>query len=110
MGLFGLSSFVVERKRKEIAIRKALGEATISIIYRLNRVFLSLVLMSILIGWGVAYIAIAYWLNGFAYHISQDIKSYLLAAFIVGFNTFLVVSVHTIRAALRPPIEIIRRE
>ncbi|MCC5945019.1 MAG: ABC transporter permease [Bernardetiaceae bacterium] len=110
MGLFGLSSFIVERKRKEIAIRKALGERTLSIIYGLNRIFLNLVWLSILIGWALAYIGIEYWLSGFAYHVTQDIDSYLWAALIIAVNTFLVVSVHTIRAALRQPIEIIRRE
>ncbi|MEM6297337.1 MAG: FtsX-like permease family protein [Bacteroidota bacterium] len=109
MGLFALSAFVVARREKEIGIRRTLGATTFSLILLLNREFLILVGQSILIGWGLALIVLYGWLTQFEFHIDPSPRIFLIATLFVLCDTFIAVSVHTVRAALRNPREAIQR-
>lgn len=109
MGLFALSAFVVARREKEIGIRRVLGSSTFSLIVLLNREFFFLILQSTLIGWGVAYLVLYFWFQNFAYHVPPAPDVFLAAAGIVFAVTLLTISFHTVRAALRNPVEAIQR-
>ena len=110
MGLFALASFVVEQRKKEIGIRKAIGAETFSIVILLNKTFFILVSQGILVGWIVAYFGLKIWLNTFAYHIELSPEIFIISAAIVLMDTFFVVSIHTIRAAFANPIHAIQKE
>lgn len=110
MGLFGLSSFVVERRRKEIGIRKALGAPNTEIIFVLNKSFLQLVCISILIGWAASYYILKQWLGSFAYHIEPEPYNFLLAGLIVLNVTILILGIHTFRAVRSNPIDAINKD
>jgi len=68
LGLFGLASFMVERKAKEIAIRKTLGCDQLGIVYLLSAHFVKMISIAILVAFPLGYILNREWLNGFAYH------------------------------------------
>jgi len=67
LGLFGLASFMVERKAKEIAIRKTLGCDQLGILYLLSAHFVKIVGIAILIAFPLGYVLTRDWLDSFAY-------------------------------------------
>lgn len=69
LGLFGLIAFTAERRRKEMAIRKALGSSSGNIVLLLTRDFTQLVLVSIVLSLPLSYWLLQKWLQGFAFHI-----------------------------------------
>ncbi len=69
MGLFGLSLFMAERRGREIGIRKVLGATTGDIALMLNRQFIRLVLLALVIASPVAWIVAHGWLENFAYRV-----------------------------------------
>ena len=69
MGLFGLASFAVVQRTKEIGIRKVHGATVASIINLLSKEFVKLVLVANLIAWPVAWFAMNKWLQNFAYRV-----------------------------------------
>ncbi len=110
LGLFGLTAFMAEQRKKEIGIRKVLG-ASIATITRLLTVdFAKLVLISIVVAFPLAYILMNNWLEGFAYHI--DIPWWIFAlsgALAIGI-AFITVSFQAIKAALANPVKSLRTE
>ena len=110
LGLFGLVSFMVENKTKEIAIRKVFGSSIPKIINRLNLSFVKWLLVASILSWPLAWIAMNRWLENFAYRINLAWWVFLIAAVIALFIAIFVVSFQTVRAALHNPVETLRYE
>ncbi|SRX53054.1 Macrolide export ATP-binding/permease protein MacB [Aequorivita lipolytica] len=110
LGLFGLSAFTAEQRRKEIGVRKVLGSSVLGIVKLLSKDFLVLVLLSILISVPISWYVMQNWLQGFAYRI--DIKLWVFA--IAGFSAVLIalitVSFQAIKAAIANPVKSLRTE
>jgi putative ABC transport system permease protein len=69
LGLFGLASYTVERRRKEIGVRKVFGGSVWRIVLLLTHDFSRLVLIANVLAWPLAYVAMSRWLENFAYRI-----------------------------------------
>jgi putative ABC transport system permease protein len=110
LGLLGLAAFAVERRTKEIGVRKVLGASAPHLAVRLSREFLGLVLVANVIAWPVAYYAMSRWLQGFAYRIGLSVWVFVLAAAGAFFVALLTVSTQTFRAASANPVESLRYE
>jgi len=110
LGLFGLASFMAEKRTKEIGIRKVLGASVIGIVALLNKQFTKLVLIANIIAWPIAYYAMFRWLQGFAYRINLEIWTFALAALTALVIAVLTVSYQSVRAAIQNPIESLRYE
>jgi putative ABC transport system permease protein len=110
LGLFGLAAFTVERRTREIGIRKALGAATGDIVRLLLWQFTRPVLWANLIIWPLAAWLMTRWLRTFAYHI--DLPLWLFPATGVATLTIalLTVSVHSILVARAKPVAALRYE
>ena len=67
MGLFALSAYTVERRTKEIGIRKVMGASNSSIVYMLSKEFGKLVMISFILAIPLVYYGSEYWLSAFAY-------------------------------------------
>lgn len=110
LGLFGLASYLAEKRTKEIGIRKVLGADVSKIVMLLSQEYLKIVVIANVIGWPLAYYFMDQWLSGFAYRI--DISWYFFIA--SGLTTILValitVSYQSIRAAVSNPIKALRYE
>jgi putative ABC transport system permease protein len=110
MGVFGLSAFLAEQKRKEIGIRKVLGASVSRIFYLLSKDLVRLVLLANIIGWPVAYFAMNRWLQNFAYRTQISLMTFLFAALLILAVTIGTVSYQAIKAALTNPAASLRYE
>jgi putative ABC transport system permease protein len=80
LGLFALSAYATERRTKEIGIRKVMGASTLDIVRLLVWQFTIPVLWSIAIALPLAFLAMNWWLHGFAYHVGLSAWTFVLAA------------------------------
>lgn len=111
LGLFALSSFVAEKKTKEIGIRKVHGASVWEIIYKLSYDFIKLVLISSLIAWPIAYFSMEqYLINLFPYRTSADPWIFIITAFIAIGIAVITISFHVIKAAMQDPVKALRYE
>ena len=110
LGLFGIASFTVERRTKEVGIRKVLGASVSGITVLLTRNFLRLVIVSSLLAWPVGWFIMQKWLQNFAYRASIGPLVFAAAAFIAVGVALLTVSFQTIRAAKADPVKSLRYE
>jgi len=110
LGLFGLSSFVLLQRTKEIGVRKVLGSSVSGILWLLSRDLIHLVLISSALAWPVAYQVMRHWLNGFTYRINLDIFLFVLSGVLVLAFALTTVSYQTWKAARANPVEALRYE
>jgi len=110
LGLFGLASFTVEQRTKEIGIRKVLGASIGSIVFILSKEYVKWIVLANVIAWPVAYFAMNHWLNNFAYRTNIGIWTFILSALLALVIALLTVSYQSIKAALANPIESLRYE
>jgi putative ABC transport system permease protein len=110
LGLFGLASFMAEKRTKEIGIRKVLGASLANIMVLLSKEFTLLVLVGNIIAWPLAYFAMHGWLNNFAYKIGIGWVIFVFAGFLTLVISLVTVSYQAIRAALTDPAIAIRYE
>ncbi|MGJ1418360.1 ABC transporter permease [Sphingobacterium spiritivorum] len=110
LGLFALSSLVIQRRVKEIGIRKILGASMFSIVKLVSSEFLKLVLLSLIIVTPFSWWIMQKWLQGFAYRTEIRWEVFLFAAVIGLLITALTVSFQAIRIANSNPINSLRDE
>ncbi len=110
LGLFGLSIYVVERKVKEIGIRKVLGASVPGIVNLLSRDFLKLVLIAVLLATPLSWMLMNQWLMDFAYRINITWWVFAVAGCIALLIALLTVSFQAIKAAISNPVKSLRTE
>jgi len=110
LGLVGLTSFMVERKTKEISIRRVNGATVSDVNTLLSKEFLWLILIAILVSWPVAWFGIRHWLETFSKHINVQWFVFVISALVTILITLLVTSIHAYRASLMNPAETLKYE
>ncbi|MCB0634728.1 MAG: FtsX-like permease family protein, partial [Lewinella sp.] len=110
LGLFGLVTFVVLKRTKEIGIRKVLGASVAGIMTMLVRQFLGLAIIAGLLATPLAFWFAKRWLMDFAYRIDLGIWPFALGIGIAMIITLLTVSFQSLRAATVNPIKSLRSE
>ncbi len=110
LGLFGMSLLVIQRRVKEIGVRKVLGASVTSILLSTVKEFVILLLISTILSLPISFYFIDKWLNEYAYHINISVVSVLLA-FLAGLViVLLTISYQALRAATANPVEALRYE
>lgn len=110
LGLFGLSTFMMESRMKEIGIRKVLGASVTSITGLLAKDFLKLVLIAIVVASPVAWYFMQQWLADFPYRVGIQWWMFALAGFLAVLIAFLTVGFQSVKAALANPVKSLRSE
>lgn len=110
LGLYGLSLFATESRRKEIGIRRVLGASVGSIVGRFSGEFLILVGIALCIALPVGYFLMEEWLDQFAQKVSISVWFFMLSALLTSLVAYLTVSVQSYRAALQNPVNSIKAE
>ena len=98
LGLFALSSLMIEQKLKDVAIRKTLGASDGTLIVGLTKQFLWITLIAVLISIPISYYLMNEWLKDFAYRIDMPIFPFVLSLILLLILTFAVVSIKAYQA------------
>jgi putative ABC transport system permease protein len=110
LGLFGLASYTVEQRTKEVGIRKVFGADNITILRLISRDFLILISISILIAFPVAWYLMSKWLENYVYRNKLGMSLFILSALITFVITFLTISFKAYQASVMNPAQSIKTQ
>jgi putative ABC transport system permease protein len=110
LGLFGLASYMVEQRTKEIGIRKVFGANESTILRLISRDFLLLVSIGILIAIPVAYYFMNDWLKNYVYRTDIGVPLIVIASLLTMVITFLTISYKAYQAAVMNPANSLKTE
>lgn len=110
LGLFGLASFMAERRTREIGVRKILGASVLGLVNLLIKDFVFLVLAAGLIAVPLSYYLVDIWLTDFAYTTPITVFPFLLAMILAVFLAVLTVSYQSIKVSMENPIHALKVE
>jgi len=98
LGLFALSSLMIEQKLKDVAIRKTLGASESTLVFGLTKQFLWISAMAVFVSIPISFYLMNEWLKDFAYRIDMPVFPYVFSLVILLLLTFAVVSIKAYRA------------
>ncbi len=110
LGLFGLASYTVEQRTKEIGIRKVFGADESVILRLISRDFLILTSIAIIIAIPVAYYFMSNWLENYVYRSKIGVPLFLIAGLLTILITFITISYKAYQAAIMNPADSIKTE
>jgi putative ABC transport system permease protein len=110
LGLFGLATFTVSKRTKEIGIRKVIGASTANLMVLLSTDFIKTVLIAIGIGLPITYFLVSNWLANYAVRIELSWWLFAAPALSVLFLVLVSISSKTITTALMNPVKSLRSE
>lgn len=110
LGLFGLVSFIVEQRTKEIGIRKVLGASVSGVVALLSTNFMKLIGISIIIASSVSWYVMDRWLEAFPYRIEMQWWMFVIAGGMGLIVALLTISLKSIKAAMADPVKSLRSE
>ncbi|MTI40399.1 ABC transporter permease [Fulvivirga lutimaris] len=110
MGLFGMASFIVQKRTKEIGIRKVLGASKWGLFVLLSRAFVIQVVVAFIIATPFTWYIMQGWLEGFAYAANPGLGQYLIAGFMAITVAVISVSYRVLKTAGINPAETLKTE
>jgi ABC-type antimicrobial peptide transport system permease subunit len=110
LGLFGLATFVVERRTKEIGVRKVLGASSAGLISMLIKDFTKWVILANIIAWPLAWYFINKWLQNYAYRTDINLVPFCVAGFSAILIAIITVMFQTFKAANANPVDALKYE
>jgi len=110
LGVLGLISLSIQKRVREIGIRKVLGSSISNIILLFLKDFLSVVALAGLISCPLAYWMMSSWLNGYAYKIPLNVLPFGISVLSLLIITTVVIALQTMKAALANPVKSLRTE
>ncbi len=110
LGVLGLISLSIQKRTKEIGIRKILGSSVTGIMALFMKEFLAVILIAGVVACPLAYIIMSKWLQEYAYRINVTVEPFIVSISALGFITVVVICVQTIKAALANPVKSLRTE
>ncbi|MGB4845956.1 MAG: FtsX-like permease family protein, partial [Ferruginibacter sp.] len=110
LGLLGLTVYTVERKTKEIGIRKVLGASVISIVSLVSKQFMLLILLAFVIAIVPAWYFMNNWLQDYTYRINIGWWIFVVAGGMALLGALVTISFQAIKAAMSNPVKSLRTE
>ena len=110
LGLFGLASFTIQKRVKELGIRKVLGASEWKLFMLLSGSFTRQILLAFIIASPIAYWIMNNWLQNFEYRVRVGVDVFLLSGLGVLFIAIVTVSYRALRAANSNPVNSLRSE
>lgn len=108
LGLLGLASFTIEKRKKEISIRKCLGAPSLSIMELLLTETILLVIVATLLASPLSWYLMNHWLQNFNYHIKIGIGIFILSTLISLFIAVATILLHVYKASVRNPVDALK--
>lgn len=110
LGLFGLSSFILEKRSKEIALRKVLGTPSLKLHILLQKEFVLLILWASVIAIPIGWYFLSSWLENYPYQINMSVVPFIAAVLLTLGIAMATVSWHAIRVSAGNPADYLRAE
>jgi putative ABC transport system permease protein len=111
MGLFGLASFMAEKRTKEIGIRKVMGASVMNILLLLQREFTWLILIAMVIAWPLSYFLVeSLFLQQFAVRVPFSVWVFILSGLFALVISLLIISYRALKASLIDPVKTLKYE
>ncbi|HEY9004924.1 MAG TPA: FtsX-like permease family protein, partial [Ohtaekwangia sp.] len=110
LGLYGLSTYMAERRFKEMGVRKVMGASVNQIVTLMSSEFIKLIVIALIISVPLAWYAMDRWLEGFAYRTSIDVLVFVYAGGAAMLVALLTVSFESFKAATANPLKALRNE
>jgi putative ABC transport system permease protein len=110
LGLYGLSSFMAERRLKEIGVRKVMGASVSQIAGMMSKEFVKLVLVAFAIAIPLSWYSMQRWLQGFEYKTPLNIAPFVYAGLSALVIALLTISYESFKAANTDPAKTLRNE
>ncbi|MEO8112144.1 MAG: ABC transporter permease [Ginsengibacter sp.] len=108
LGLFGLSAFMAEQRKKEIGVRKVLGASVPRIAALVSKDFLKLVGVSCLVAFPAAWWIMSGWLHNYEYRIEISWLIFFIAGIVAMLIAIVTISFQSIKAAIANPVKSLR--
>jgi ABC-type antimicrobial peptide transport system permease subunit len=110
LGLFGLSSFTIAQRTKEISIRKVLGASLSNILVLITKEYTLLIGIAFVLSIYPAWYFLNNWLSNFQYRMELSALTFILAGIIAFVLSLLIVGLHSLKAANSNPAEVLKDE
>ncbi len=110
LGLLGLVSFAIEKRTKEIGVRKVMGASSSSIVFLLSKDTLKLVLISLLLSIPVSWYLMEDWLQDFVFRVDINPLVFIISGVFSILLAFAVLSYQTIKASVQNPVKSLKSE
>lgn len=110
LGLFGLSSYTILQRRKEIGIRKVLGASISQVVTLLSGSYLKIIVIASVVALPIAWLAIENWLSGYPVRINMTAWMFVVPIVLILTTALITVSFQTIKSALVNPAKSLKEE
>ena len=110
LGILGLISLSIQKRTKEIGIRKVLGSSVAAIISLFMKEFLWIMIIAGVVACPLAYLIMNTWLQSYAYRISITSEPFVISIGCLGLITALLICLQTIKAAIANPVKSLKNE
>ncbi|WP_300603405.1 ABC transporter permease [Niabella sp.] len=110
LGIFSLVSLNIQKRIKEIGVRKVLGASAAHIVTLLAKEFVAVLLIAVLVAAPLGYWLMSNWLQNYAYHITLSVSIFMIAVVCIAVVTFLLIGAQTAKAAIANPVKALRNE
>jgi putative ABC transport system permease protein len=110
LGLFGLSTYMAEQRKKEMSIRKVLGSSPAHVFLLFSKDFFGMIVISNIVAFPLAYLLLTLWLDNFAYRVDINPGLFVLSGLIAIGIAFLTISYQAVSAAKTNPSEVLKGE
>ncbi len=110
LGVVGLISLSIQKRTKEIGIRKVLGSSVAGIITLFLKEFLAVIIIAGVIACPLAYLVMNNWLQQYAYRISITAIPFIISIVLLGVITVVLISIQSVKAAIANPVKSLRTE
>lgn len=110
LGLFGLSSYMIVQRTKEIGIRKVLGATARQIVLLMSKEYVIIILVANMIASPLAWLLTTEWLNGFAYRIDPNLLLFVIPGICALLIAIATIAGQSIKASAENPVKSLRSE
>jgi putative ABC transport system permease protein len=110
MGLFGMASFMVEKRTREFSIRKVLGASSTGILILLSKEFFGLIVLALALAVPLSWVGMESWLNSFTSRIGITTIPFLVAGFATILLMLMIIGFHVIKLSHENPSDALRKE
>jgi putative ABC transport system permease protein len=110
LGVLGLISLSIQKRTREIGIRKVLGSSVAGITALFLKDFLSVILLAGIIACPLAYVIMHQWLSDYAYRINISLTPFIISIGLLTIITAIIIVLQTIRAAFVNPVKSLKSE